>query len=131
MGPNDQQASGYSSLFTISFTALLVGQIVSILGDRLNNIALIEMLSIETGRFATPGSTFELSKLALAMTVPAIVCRWISPDSTKPWFTSGWTGWKNMQPGMLTGSYNAGHPAQYHPFAICLNKALQIKRRRQ
>jgi MFS family permease len=70
---NGQKASGYSSLFTISFTALLVGQIVSILGDRLGNIALIEMLSIETGRFATPGSTFELSKLAAAMTLPAII----------------------------------------------------------
>jgi DHA3 family macrolide efflux protein-like MFS transporter len=70
---DDRRASGYSNIFTISFTALLVGQIVSILGDRLNNIALVEMLSIETGRFAARGSAFELSKLALAMTVPAIV----------------------------------------------------------
>jgi predicted MFS family arabinose efflux permease len=70
---NGQKASGYSSLFTVSFTALLIGQIVSILGDRLGNIALIEMLSIETGRFAEPGSTFELSKLAAAMTLPAII----------------------------------------------------------
>ncbi|MFH1312021.1 MAG: MFS transporter [Candidatus Eisenbacteria bacterium] len=73
MSLNGQKASGYSSLFTISFTALLAGQIVSILGDRLGNIALIEMLSIETGRFAAPGSTFELSKLAAAMTLPAII----------------------------------------------------------
>jgi predicted MFS family arabinose efflux permease len=50
-----------------------VGQIVSILGDRLGNIALIEMISIETERFATPGSIFELSKLAAAMTLPAII----------------------------------------------------------
>ena len=73
MSIDDPRASGYSSIFTISFTALLAGQIVSILGDRLNSIALIEMLSIETGRFATPSSTFELWKLALAMTLPAIV----------------------------------------------------------
>ncbi len=62
----------YRSLFTISFTALLAGQIVSILGDRLNNIAMIELLATETGRFANSGSTFELSKLALAMTIPAL-----------------------------------------------------------
>jgi MFS family permease len=62
----------YRSLFTISFTALLAGQIVSILGDRLNNIAMIELLATETGRFANSGSTFELSKLALAMTLPAL-----------------------------------------------------------
>jgi MFS family permease len=57
----------------VSFTALLAGQIVSILGDRLNNIAMIELLATETGRFAEAGSTFELSKLALAMTLPALV----------------------------------------------------------
>jgi len=62
----------YRSLFTISFTALLAGQIVSILGDRLNNIAMIELLATETGRFADSGSAFELSKLALAMTLPAL-----------------------------------------------------------
>ncbi len=62
----------YRSLFTISFTALLAGQIVSILGDRLNNIAMIELIASETGRFADSGSTFELSKLALAMTLPAL-----------------------------------------------------------
>jgi len=62
----------YRSLFTISFTALLAGQIVSILGDRLNNIAMIELIATETGRFADSGSTFELSKLALAMTLPAL-----------------------------------------------------------
>jgi predicted MFS family arabinose efflux permease len=63
----------YRSLFTVSFTALLAGQIVSILGDRLNNIAMIELLASETGRFAETGSTFELSKLAFAMTLPALV----------------------------------------------------------
>jgi predicted MFS family arabinose efflux permease len=59
-------------LFTVSFTALLVGQVISILGDRLNNIALIEMLAEETGRFRSSGSAFELSKLALAMTLPSL-----------------------------------------------------------
>lgn len=58
---------------TASFGALLIGQVLSILGDRLNNIGLIELLSVETGRFTTPGATFEISKLALAMTLPAIV----------------------------------------------------------
>ena len=67
------ESSGYHSLFTVSFTALLIGQVVSILGDRLSNIALIELLSMETGRFARPGSAFELSKLALAMTLPSLV----------------------------------------------------------
>ncbi len=62
----------YRSIFTVSFTALLAGQIVSILGDRLNNIAMIELLAAETGRFADSGSAFELSKLALAMTLPAL-----------------------------------------------------------
>ena len=46
---------------------------MSILGDRLNNIAMIELLATETGRFAEAGSTFELSKLALAMTLPALI----------------------------------------------------------
>jgi DHA3 family macrolide efflux protein-like MFS transporter len=73
MTPQHPESSGYHSLFTVSFSALLIGQVVSILGDRLNNIALIELLSMETGRFAEPGSTFELSKLALAMTVPSLV----------------------------------------------------------
>lgn len=60
-------------LFSLSFTAVLVGQITAILADRLNNIALIELLSIETGRFAETRSAFELSKLALAMTLPAVL----------------------------------------------------------
>jgi predicted MFS family arabinose efflux permease len=34
---------------------------------------MIELLATETGRFADSGSTFELSKLALAMTLPALV----------------------------------------------------------
>jgi len=61
------------NLFTLSFTALLVGQVISILGDRLNNIAMIELIAVETGRFHRAGSAFELSKLALAMTLPSLV----------------------------------------------------------
>jgi DHA3 family macrolide efflux protein-like MFS transporter len=34
---------------------------------------MIELLASETSRFAAPGSTFELSKLALAMTLPALL----------------------------------------------------------
>jgi len=60
-------------LLTVSFTALLVGQVISILGDRLNNIAMIELIAVETGRFHHSGSAFELSKLALAMTLPSLV----------------------------------------------------------
>jgi predicted MFS family arabinose efflux permease len=72
MNPQNMEASGYRSILTVSVVALLLGQVTSILGDRLNNIALIELISTETGRFADPGTTFELSKLALAMTLPAI-----------------------------------------------------------
>ena len=60
-------------LLTVSFTALLAGQVISILGDRLNNIAMIELIAVETGRFHQSGSAFELSKLALAMTLPSLV----------------------------------------------------------
>ena len=67
-----QESQSYR-LLNVSFLALLVGQVVSIFGDRLNNIALIELLSSRTQRFATAGSTFELSKLALAMTLPSLI----------------------------------------------------------
>lgn len=59
-------------LLTAAFAALLVGQVTAILADRLNTIALIELLSVETTRFAGTRSAFELSKLALAMTLPAL-----------------------------------------------------------
>jgi predicted MFS family arabinose efflux permease len=55
-----------------AFKGLVAGQVLAILADRLNLIALIELLSIETGRFARTGTVFELSKLALAMTLPAL-----------------------------------------------------------
>jgi predicted MFS family arabinose efflux permease len=73
MSPRDSRASGYAGLFTLAFTGLVVGQIGSILGDRLHSIAFIELLTTETQRFTDPGATFELSKLALAMTLPAIL----------------------------------------------------------
>ncbi len=73
MNAGNSKDSGSGRLFTVSFTALLVGQIISIMGDRLNNIALIELISIETGRFRQTTSAFELSKLALAMTLPSLV----------------------------------------------------------
>jgi MFS transporter, DHA3 family, macrolide efflux protein len=60
-------------LLTFSFLALLVGQIVSIMGDRLNNMAMIDLITLETGRFRQTGSVFELSKLALAMTLPSLI----------------------------------------------------------
>ncbi|MGQ9602749.1 MAG: MFS transporter [bacterium] len=52
---------------------LLGGQVLSIFGDRLALVALIEMLSLETERFKTPSSIFELSKLSLAMTLPTLL----------------------------------------------------------
>ena len=73
MEQQETKPSVHHRLFTISFSALLAGLVMSIFADRLNNIALIELLSEETGRFADTGSTFELSKLALAITVPAIL----------------------------------------------------------
>jgi MFS family permease len=56
-----------------SFRALFVGQVSSIFGDRINNIALIELIAIKTSRFAQSGSIFELSNLTLAMTVPSLL----------------------------------------------------------
>jgi MFS family permease len=61
------------SLFTVSYLALLTGQIVSILGDRLNNIALVELVAEETGRFSQSGSTLEMSKLFVAFTLPSLI----------------------------------------------------------
>ncbi len=73
MRQQDERASGYGSLLTLSFTGLLVGQIVSILGDRLHHMALVELITTETSRFADPASVFEMSKLALAVTLPSIL----------------------------------------------------------
>jgi MFS family permease len=73
MNVSDPRASTHSSLLTVSYLALLSGQIVSILGDRLNNIALIELIAEETGRFSQSGSTLELSKLFLAVTLPSLI----------------------------------------------------------
>jgi predicted MFS family arabinose efflux permease len=56
-----------------AFTALVAGQVGAILADRLGTIALIELISEATSRFAEAGSTFELSKMALAMTLPALL----------------------------------------------------------
>jgi predicted MFS family arabinose efflux permease len=67
------KTAGYRSLLTVSFTALLAGQIGSILGDRLHHMAFIELIAAETSRFADPASAFELSKLALAVTLPSIL----------------------------------------------------------
>jgi DHA3 family macrolide efflux protein-like MFS transporter len=65
--------STHYNLFTVSYLALLTGQIVSILGDRLNNIALVELIAEETGRFSQSGSTLEMSKLFLAFTLPSLI----------------------------------------------------------
>ncbi len=56
-----------------SIKPLLGGQVLSIFGDRLALVALIELLSIETSRFKTQGSIFELSKLSLAMMLPSLL----------------------------------------------------------
>jgi MFS family permease len=55
-----------------SFKALFAGQVSSIFGDRINNIALIEIIALRTSRFADTTSIFELSNLTLAMTVPSL-----------------------------------------------------------
>jgi MFS family permease len=68
-----ESASVHYRLFTASYTALLVGQIVSILGDRLNNIAMVELIAQETGRFSQSGSILEISKLFLAFTLPSLI----------------------------------------------------------
>jgi MFS family permease len=70
---DDAKGRWGAGLFSTAFTALLIGQVAFILGDRLGSIALIELISAETGRFADPGSAFELSKLAVAMALPAIL----------------------------------------------------------
>jgi len=69
-GPRPPERGG---LLTAAFAALLVGQVTAIFADRLNLIALIELISVETTRFAGERSAFELSKLALAMTLPALI----------------------------------------------------------
>jgi MFS family permease len=73
MNISDERGSIQYSLFTVSYVALLTGQIVSILGDRLNNIALVELIAEETGRFSQSGSTLEMSKLFLAFTLPSLI----------------------------------------------------------
>jgi DHA3 family macrolide efflux protein-like MFS transporter len=73
MSSFNRKASVPHRLFTVSYSALLIGQIVSILGDRLNNIALIELIAEETGRFSQVGSTLEMSKLFLAVTLPSLL----------------------------------------------------------
>jgi DHA3 family macrolide efflux protein-like MFS transporter len=67
------RSSDRDALLTAAFASLLVGQVAAILADRLGTIALIELLSVETTRFAGTRSAFELSKLALAMTLPALL----------------------------------------------------------
>lgn len=52
---------------------LVAGQVLSIFGDRLALVALIELISQETERFKATHSIFELSKLTLAMTLPSFV----------------------------------------------------------
>ncbi|MFZ1947247.1 MAG: MFS transporter [bacterium] len=64
-GPARQPRSGIATL--------LVGQIASIFADRLNTLALIELVAVHTGKFARAGSVLELSKIALAVALPALV----------------------------------------------------------
>ncbi len=56
-----------------SFKALFTGQVSSIFGDRINSIALIEIIAVRTSRFADTGSIFEISNLTLAMTLPSLL----------------------------------------------------------
>jgi MFS family permease len=55
-----------------SFKALFAGQVSSIFGDRINSIALIEIIAVRTSRFADSGSIFEIANLTLAMTLPSL-----------------------------------------------------------
>jgi DHA3 family macrolide efflux protein-like MFS transporter len=73
MSSPDPGMSAAPRLLTLSYLALLTGQVVSILGDRLNNIALIELIAQETGQFSQAGSTLELSKLFAAITLPSLI----------------------------------------------------------
>ena len=76
MSESHPTGSTHYRLFTASYVALLTGQIVSILGDRLNNIALVELIAEETGRFSEAGSTLEMSKLFLAVTL-LVLAAWV------------------------------------------------------
>jgi MFS family permease len=74
--PDTQQANTQHSEETRlggSYKALFAGQVSSIFGDRINNIALIEIIALRTSRFADITSIFELSNLTLAMTVPSLL----------------------------------------------------------
>jgi predicted MFS family arabinose efflux permease len=64
-GPVREPRSGIATL--------VAGQIASIFADRLNTLALIELVAVHTGKFARAGSVSELSKIALAVALPAIV----------------------------------------------------------
>lgn len=55
-----------------SYKALFTGQLSSIFGDRINSIALIEIIAVRTSRFADTASIFEISNLTLAMTLPSL-----------------------------------------------------------
>jgi len=56
-----------------SYKALFTGQLSSIFGDRINSIALIEIIAVRTSRFADTASIFEISNLTLAMTLPSLL----------------------------------------------------------
>lgn len=56
-----------------SYKALFTGQLSSIFGDRINSIALIEIIALRTSRFADTASIFEISNLTLAMTLPSLL----------------------------------------------------------
>ena len=56
-----------------SYKALFTGQVSSIFGDRINSIALIEIIAVRTSRFADTASIFEISNLTLAMTLPSLL----------------------------------------------------------
>jgi predicted MFS family arabinose efflux permease len=56
-----------------SYKALFTGQVSSIFGDRINSIALIEIIAVRTMRFADTASIFEISNLTLAMTLPSLM----------------------------------------------------------
>ena len=62
MSPHDPRASGYAGLFTLAFTGLVVGQIGSILGDRLHSIALIELLTTENGAMGAVDLSWSIHK---------------------------------------------------------------------
>lgn len=68
-----------------SFLALCVGQAVSLLGDRLNYVALVALLATAPGGLVARGSTLRLGVVAACMTAPVLLFAGIAGHRVDHW----------------------------------------------